>query len=96
MLGLRRRRVHDPGPSPVPTAAEPPLSPHVPLGSPQIPDSIRQVVSEDLAQPGGLLRRILGAPVARLVRLQQRLLHNVGGIELASQARIKLSLRQEP
>jgi hypothetical protein len=68
----------------------------VPLGSAQRPPGVGHIVNQHLPQPGG---QLLLAPAAELVVLaagfQQRLLHDVGGVELGLQPSVHLHAGQQ-
>jgi hypothetical protein len=62
----------------------------------ELPRRVDERVGQDAAQPAGLLgRRVAAELLAVLVRLDQRLLHDVGRIDLAGQARVELEPRQQ-
>jgi hypothetical protein len=69
---------------------------HVAPGPVQVAAGVGQVAGQDLAQPGGQLGLGL-APELRqgLVGLQQRLLDQVGGVQLGPQPRVQLQPGQQ-
>ena len=68
-----------------------PFLANVALAAGKIADRIGEVACQDLPQPGRLCRGVAAAErLPRLVRLQQRLLHNVRGIQLSAQFTVDL------
>src|SRR5262249_36967319 len=69
----------------------------VAFGPAQVADGVGHHPSQDLPQPGRLFGRALAAELLpRRVGLEQRLLHQVGWVELGLEARIELEPRQQP
>jgi hypothetical protein len=61
------------------------------LGLPKSPHGIGQVVDQHAAEPGQVFRLAAAAELLLLGHgLQERLLNDVGGIQLATQPRIEL------
>ena len=61
-----------------------------------IADGMSQIVGQDLSQPGRQLRLRAAAELGqRLVRLQEGLLHHVGGVQAGAQSGIELQAGQQ-
>jgi hypothetical protein len=72
------------------------LAGHVPLVPAEVTHGVDQVPRQDLPQPGRPFAVVVPAKlVTCLVRLEQRLLDDVRGIELAPQPRVQVQPRQQ-
>src|SRR5581483_7380714 len=72
------------------------LARHVAFRTPQVTGGVGQVARQDLPQPGGLFGDAAKLELSQcLVRFEEGLLDDVGGVELASQACVESGASQE-